>query len=227
VTDIEQRIQRIEEFKQKLLEWSKFRGDRNAEEWLNLNRRWVEREVIEAGCARTLTMDPAPGIASGLIVRNVNPFDHMQYHNMVAVICEILDQTVEVLREKPPPEIQRPATPTRAVQQEVRLPPTPDTDNQEEQPMPTPDIVDQQVQNAYAFIAMPMGNGDHALVDVLETIKTAAGDCGIIAERIDDDESSDRITDRMLESIRRAEYVIADLTHERPNVFWEPGTLMV
>lgn len=74
-----------------------------------------------------------------------------------------------------------------------------------------------------AFIAMPIASDDDQLVDVLEAIKTAAADCGITAERVDDVESNQRITDRILESIYKAEFVIVDLTNERPNVFFEAG----
>ena len=75
----------------------------------------------------------------------------------------------------------------------------------------------------YAFIAMPMDPDDHALVDVLDALKEAARRCDIRAERIDEPESNERITDRILESIQRAEYVIVDLTASRPNVFFEAG----
>ena len=75
----------------------------------------------------------------------------------------------------------------------------------------------------FAFIAMPMDKDDHHLVDVLETIKYAAQLCGIRAERVDDTESNERITDRILKSINSASYVIVDLTKERPNVFFEAG----
>jgi len=34
---------------------------------------------------------------------------------------------------------------------------------------------------------------------------------------------TERITDRILESIMKAQYVIVDLTNERPNVFFEAG----
>ena len=47
--------------------------------------------------------------------------------------------------------------------------------------------------------------------------------CGLQAERVDEVQSNERITDRILESIRRAEYVVADLTGARPNVFYEAG----
>ena len=78
-------------------------------------------------------------------------------------------------------------------------------------------------QAGSAFIAMPIDSDDDQLVDVLEAIKTAAADCGITAERVDEVESNQRITDRILESIYQAEFVIVDLTNERPNVFFEAG----
>jgi len=78
-------------------------------------------------------------------------------------------------------------------------------------------------QAGSAFIAMPIDPDDDQLVDVLEAIKMAAADCGITAERVDEVESNQRITDRILESIYQAEFVIVDLTNERPNVFFEAG----
>ena len=75
----------------------------------------------------------------------------------------------------------------------------------------------------FAFVAMPMNPDDDSLVDVLEAIKAASERCGIRAERIDEQQASDRISDRMLKSIGEADYVIADLTHSRPNVFFEAG----
>ena len=74
-----------------------------------------------------------------------------------------------------------------------------------------------------AFVAMPMNPADDSLVDVLEAIQAASNRCGIRAERVDEQQSSDRISDRMLKSISEADYVIADLTHARPNVFFEAG----
>jgi len=75
----------------------------------------------------------------------------------------------------------------------------------------------------FAFVAMPMNPNDDSLVDVLEAIKAAAQRCGIRAERIDDQESNDRISDRMLMAICQADHVVVDLTHSRPNVFFEAG----
>ncbi|WP_205527616.1 hypothetical protein [Halomonas sp. JS92-SW72] len=59
--------------------------------------------------------------------------------------------------------------------------------------------------------------------DVLDSIKEAANKCGIHAERVDEVQSNNRITDRILESIDKAQFVIVDLTHSRPNVFYEAG----
>jgi hypothetical protein len=83
--------------------------------------------------------------------------------------------------------------------------------------------VEIDVQEGYAFIAMPMDPDDTGLVDVLDAIKEAARRCGLNAERVDEPQSNERITDRILESIRKAEYVIADLTGSKPNVFFEAG----
>jgi hypothetical protein len=77
--------------------------------------------------------------------------------------------------------------------------------------------------SGYAFVAMPMDKNDHQLVDVLEAIKAGAKECGVTAERIDDDERNEGISDRMLGSIRMAQFVIVDLTNERPIVFYEAG----
>ncbi len=82
---------------------------------------------------------------------------------------------------------------------------------------------DPDIQKGYAFIAMPIVPGDSATEDVLDAIKEGANRCGIHAERVDEPHSNERITDRILESIRKAEYVIVDLTDARPNVFYEAG----
>ena len=50
---------------------------------------------------------------------------------------------------------------------------------------------------------------------------------GLLPKRVDEVESNERITDRVLESITKAEFVIVDLTKERPNVFLRLGMLTV
>jgi hypothetical protein len=131
-------------------------------------------------------------------MQNVDPFnimfDRPWLMRIVPTICDILDETIGVL-SNPVSAPQRAEGPN----------------------------LDFAIQRGYAFVAMPMDENDHALVDVLEAIKAGAGECGMIAERVDDDERNERITDRVLESIRKAEFVIVDLSKARPNVFFEAG----
>lgn len=56
-----------------------------------------------------------------------------------------------------------------------------------------------------------------------DAIAAAARVVGLRAERVKDVPGDYRITDRMLSSIRRARLVVVDLTHERPNVYFELG----
>jgi hypothetical protein len=121
-------------------------------------------------------------------------FDAPYSMSLVPTICDTIDTTIGVLRNP---------RPVRAMQVDP--------------------AINAEIQEGYAFIAMPIDPDDDQLVDVLEAIKTAAADCGITAERVDEVESNQRITDRILESISKAEFVIVDLTNERPNVFFEAG----
>lgn len=195
--DVEEKIAKLEEFKAKVILW-KDSHDPTIRSFINQNQVLVRREVIEAGCFHTLTIGPPPAVG-GLVMRNVDPFvmmfDGPYGVNLVRVVLDMIDQTIGVLRAGP---IQEPR----------------------EQPNVQ---VDLDVQKGYAFIAMPMDPDDLPLVDVLDSIKGAAARCGIHAERVDEPQYNERITDRILESIRTAEYVIVDLTNSMPNVFYEAG----
>lgn len=79
------------------------------------------------------------------------------------------------------------------------------------------------VRKGYVFIAMPMGIDDPLLEDVHEAIKEVASDIELQAERIDDPQTNERISPRILESLRTAEFVVADLTYSKPNVYFEAG----
>jgi hypothetical protein len=79
------------------------------------------------------------------------------------------------------------------------------------------------IDKGKAFVAMAIDPGEASLEDILDTIKAACKENGIHAMRIDEDQSNDRITDRVVGSIRTAEFVIVDLTLARPNVFFEAG----
>ncbi|MDG6999111.1 MAG: hypothetical protein JRN15_08365 [Nitrososphaerota archaeon] len=81
----------------------------------------------------------------------------------------------------------------------------------------------EEIQIDSAFILMSMDPGKRELDDVLDGIKEAFESFGISARRVDDIQDQYVITEAILEQIRRSEYVIADLTYERPNVYYEVG----
>lgn len=81
----------------------------------------------------------------------------------------------------------------------------------------------QILQPNYVFIIMAMIKHDPQLEDIHNAIKRACIYSGLRAERVDDISYVGGITDKVIGSIKCAQFIIADLTHSRPNVYYELG----
>ena len=200
--EIQTRVQRLREYRDAVTEWEETSDNRRSADlrsYLNQNKRNVLRDVLETGCHKTLTIAP-PTAVGGLVRSGVDPFDMMfdppYFQSLTRYVIDMIDEAIGVLGS---PEFQ-------SRSEEKRL-----------------TVVAENVREGFVFVAMPIDPADSELEDVLDSIKEACSRCGLSAERVDKAHSNDRITDRILESIRIAQYVIVDLTNSKPNVFYEAG----
>lgn len=133
-------------------------------------------------------------------MRDVNPFDMIfetvYLQSLNSYVRDMINQTFGVLEER--------------------------RNQPEEETVRNEPKIEYKIQEGYVFVAMPIEPAN-LFDDVLDSIKEGCNACGLIVERVDEAQTNERITDRILESIQKAEYVIVDLTESRPNVFYEAG----
>ncbi len=74
-----------------------------------------------------------------------------------------------------------------------------------------------------AFIMMRINPNNPELDDVYDTYKECFKEFGIKAIRADDIEHEEVITNKIIEEIKTSEFLLGDLTDERPSVYYEIG----
>ncbi len=74
-----------------------------------------------------------------------------------------------------------------------------------------------------AFVMMSISPSNPATEDVYDTYKQSFELFGIKAIRADEIEHEDVITKRIIEEIKTSEFLVGDLTDERPSVYYEIG----
>ncbi|MCZ7636689.1 MAG: hypothetical protein M5U12_12060 [Verrucomicrobia bacterium] len=71
------------------------------------------------------------------------------------------------------------------------------------------------------FVIMPFRGGD--MTDVYSAIKDECQKLGLAPKRVDENAGSGLVIGEITDLIEQAEFIICDLTHERPNVYYELG----
>jgi hypothetical protein len=201
---VEETIQKLELFKGSIRSFSALLPlpfeNTSLRTLINQNKTWVRQEIIDTGCFKYFGLTPSKK-PDGIAKRGkIDAFDMIfnQHYGakFIPFIADMIDETIGTLRF-------RAKIKTGLIENTV--------------------MTKLNISKNFAFVAMAIDPQNPELEDVLDAIKEGAIRCGIKAERIDETQSNERITDRILESIRKAEFVIVDLTLSKPNVFYEAG----
>jgi hypothetical protein len=76
-------------------------------------------------------------------------------------------------------------------------------------------------QRGHVFIAMPFTGPD--MQDVYTALRDECERLGLSPERVDENDSASLIILDIVRSIKKAHFIVFDLTYERPNVYYELG----
>jgi hypothetical protein len=98
-------IESLEQFKKVLLAWDS--GDVSAEarqetrSWINQKKPSIQEVIWRAGCGKAFTVGPPPAVG-GLILRDIDPFGYIfdgpYGMDMIAPICDMIDETIGVIQ---------------------------------------------------------------------------------------------------------------------------------
>jgi len=73
----------------------------------------------------------------------------------------------------------------------------------------------------FVFVVMPFDNKFNNIYQLC--IKQACKDSGTYCERVDEQIFDDNILERIFNQINKSDIMIADMTDQKPNVFYEVG----
>jgi hypothetical protein len=80
-----------------------------------------------------------------------------------------------------------------------------------------------QVQRNPKMVFLIMSFKGDGVAQVLDTVRDECTSLGFSATRADDSVGSDFVIKQIWKHIEKAELIVCDLTHERPNVYYELG----
>lgn len=86
----------------------------------------------------------------------------------------------------------------------------------------TINLAERMATSREAFVVMTFKQAAQ-YTDLMEAIRTACAQFGYDAKRVDESNDDKRIVPEILRGIRQCAFVIADVTEEKPNVYWELG----
>jgi hypothetical protein len=166
----------------------------------------------------------------GLAIRQMRNAVKLSHYHFSEI--EVLHDEGRVLGVEPPRQWERDVGPSEAASvfgdaaRMIRsiLELAPDDVTVHGAPIPSPALPDRQnYRPGTAFIIMSMDPKNPELDDVCNAVKRCFAEYDIKAVRADDIEHEDLITARIIEEIRTAEFLFADLTGERPSLYYELG----